>query len=343
MTLVLTAVGCKKIDTPAEIKDVNITFQMGDKPGFDTPTKAIKSEWADGDYVTIAFKPKNYDYCLSYTSGSYKDFRGIILEWDKSGSRWIPHLSNLDAEHLPSLGTTGTYYAIHHRGGPTLTSSSSVGQNNDIFELKGYKGGELLYAKGTYNMSGSNLDLGIINMNLDPRLFQISVSDELNGGYMFLSQGYDESGSMEIPNAENTMALSIYTQYSGTTTIEPEGYIGGTVALRNGAVAVDFSTEHIFEYNSGNSYKVRATPVVNYNSNTGVNDYSFCFAITGKMMGILANYVFYIERNVPSGETYTIPANEDVFYKIYEAPKTSGKEISKGKAIWLMDTGWSAQ
>lgn len=342
MALALTAVGCSKIDAPTDdTNDLTITFQMGDKGGFNAPTKALKTGWADGDYVSIVFMPEGATQCLGYSTAEVKAPRMISLEWNEETNRWITSVELFTTEggNLSSLGTTGTYYAVHHRGNVSFHTNISAGLGDNCYTLTGYKGGELLYATGTYAYSDSNLDLGTINMTLDPRLFQVSVHDELNGGNLYLSEGIDaiyDSGSMGISNPEESMLLTIYSSITDGT---PSGYIGGTIALREGAVTVDFSDPNIFKYSGDNNYKKWARPVANRYDEYFM-DYSFCFAVTGMMIGNIENYVFYIERSSPSTD-YTIDPDKDIVYKTYS--KTASRSLTKGNAYRLGTTDWTME
>lgn len=347
MALALTAVGCSKIDAPTDdTNDLTITFQMGDKGGFNAPTKALKTGWADGDYVSIVFMPEGATQCLGYSTAEVKAPRMISLEWNEETNRWITSVELFTTEggNLSSLGTTGTYYAVHHRGNVSFHTNISAGLGDNSYTLTGYKGGELLYATGTYAYSDSNLDLGTINMTLDPRLFQVSVPEEiwevteaniwLKGMMVDDGSGYKTEG--ENPRYQESITLSIYRNWVWSNEVPtPTTTLTGIVALQEGAVTMNFSNEdeEIFVYNTGDLYKKHSTPVMNPIDEYD-EDFSFCFANTNTGM-VLAptSYTFYIERSIPAGVNGTIEEGLEELYRT--VPHGTNQKIEKGNAYKL--------
>lgn len=353
MALALTAVGCSKTDAPTDnTNDLTITFQMGDKGGFDTPTKALKTGWADGDYVSIVFTPQGATQCLGYSTAEVKAPRVILLEWDEDTNRWNVHVDLFTTEggNLSSLGTTGTYYAVHHRGVVYFHTDISAGLGDNCYTLTGYKGGELLYATGTYAYSDSNLDLGFINMTLDPRLFQVSVPEEIwekTEANIWLKEMMVDDGGGNKTSSENSryqesITLSIYKNWVWSNEVPtPTTTLSGIVALQEGAVTMNFSNEdeEIFVYNTGDLYKKNSTPVMNP-IDEFEEDFSFCFAntSTGKVIAPIS-YTFYIERSIPAGVDGTIQEGLEELYRT--VPHSDNQKIEKGKAYKLANRDMS--
>ena len=330
--LLIVAAGCSKLNdtNTVENTDVKIEFTIAEKPGFGAQTKALKTSWAVGDKIAIALKPSSAENVLYEAKAVGKtdhiySSSAIILELTESG--W-----KAESKITPPEGN-GTYYAIHHRG----TISATVTNNPaSQFNLTGYQGGELMSFTGTYNYDNKGITLGAITMALDTRLMQISVADELNGGNLFLSQGYNEIDmTCEIPDPEKTVKMSIYQDWN--TGDSPTTPLKGYVALCNGRVSLDFSKTNLFVYSSS-ADAIGATPVINKYDEYDL-DYSFCFANTAKVMFPPTSYTFVINRTAEAGAKYTIHTDEDEVYK--SITKSDSRTLKQGIAVKLPTYEWT--
>ena len=330
--LLIVAAGCSKLNDTDTVEntDVKIEFTIAEKPGFGAQTKALKTSWAVGDKIAIALKPSSAENVLYEAKAVGKtdhiySSSAIILELTESG--W-----KAESKITPPEGN-GTYYAIHHRG----TISATVTNNPaSQFNLTGYQGGELMSFTGTYNYDNNGITLGAITMALDTRLMQISVADELNGGNLFLSQGYNEVDmTCEIPDPEKTVKMSIYQDWN--TGDSPTTPLKGYVALCNGRVSLDFSKTNLFVYSSS-ADAIGATPVINKYDEYDL-DYSFCFANTAKVMFPPTSYTFVINRTAEAGAKYTIHTDEDEVYK--SITKSDSRTLKQGIAVKLPTYEWT--
>lgn len=336
VAMMMAAAGCQKMnDIQTENPDFKIEFTVAEKPSFGTDTKAVKTSWAVGDQIAIALKPSSETNVLYLSTGmAVRSSVAVLLEYTAGGWTATGNIT-------PEAGTNGTFYAIHHRGDVKLNFTSIGGTNpENIYQLTGYQGGELMSFTGSYNVaSNGNLILESIVMALDTRLMQISVAEELfsNEGNLYLSEGLDEEKmGFVISNPEKTLRLSIYKNWTSDGT---PSTLTGYVALRNGSVGLDFSDARIFTFSTDDAYKTGATPVLTYNDDVEDNDYSFCFAYTGGKDMMLSSYTFYIERTPEAGATYTIDYNE-----LYQTVTKSDKRTLKvGIAIRLSSQGWIAR
>ena len=331
--LLIVAAGCSKLNDTDTVEntDVKIEFTIAEKPGFGAQTKALKTSWAVGDKIAIALKPSSAENVLYEAKAVGKtdhiySSSAIILELTESG--W-----EAESKITPPEGN-GTYYAIHHRG----TISATVTNNPaSQFNLTGYQGGELMSFTGTYNYDNKGITLGAITMALDTRLMQISVADELNGGNLFLSQGYDKEYDLtcEIPEPEKTVKMSIYQDWN--TGDSPTTPLKGYIALCNGRVSLDFSKASLFVYSSS-ADALGATPVINIYDEYDF-DYSFWFANTAKVMFPPTSYTFFINRTAAAEADYTIHTDEDEVYK--SITKSDNRTLKQGIAVKLPTYEWT--
>ncbi len=331
--LLIVAAGCSKLNDTDTVEntDVKIEFTIAEKPGFGAQTKALKTSWAVGDKIAIALKPSSAENVLYEAKAVGKtdhiySSSAIILELTESG--W-----KAESKITPPEGN-GTYYAIHHRG----TISATVTNNPaSQFNLTGYQGGELMSYTGTYNYDNKGITLGAITMALDTRLMQISVADELNGGNLYLSQGYDKEYDLtcEIPEPEKTVKMSIYQDWS--TGDSPTTPLKGYIALCNGRVSLDFSKASLFVYSSS-ADALGATPVINIYDEYDF-DYSFWFANTAKVMFPPTSYTFFINRTAAAEADYTIHTDEDEVYK--SITKSDNRTLKQGIAVKLPTYEWT--
>lgn len=336
VAMMMAAAGCQKMnDIQTKNQDFKIEFTVADKPSFGTDTKAVKTSWAVGDQIAIALKPSSETNVL-YLSPSIavRSSVAVLLEYTAGGWTATGNIT-------PEAGTNGTFYAIHHRGDVNL-NFTSIGETNpeNIYQLTGYQGGELMSFTGSYNVaSNGNLILESIVMALDTRLMQISVADEMNGGNLYLSQGYDKVYDLtcEIPDPEKTVKMSIYQDWN--TGDSPTTPLKGYVALCNGRVSLDFSKTNLFVYSSS-ADALGATPVINSYDEYDF-DYSFCFANTAKAMFPPTSYTFVINRTAEAGAKYTIHTDEDEVYQ--SITKSDSRTLKQGIAVKLPTYEWTAR
>lgn len=335
VAMMMAAAGCQKMnDIQTEDQNMKVEFTVADKPSFGADTKAVKTSWAVGDQIAIALKPSSAENVLYETKtvskyGHIYSSSAIILELTESG--W-----KAESKITPPEGN-GTYYAIHHRG----TISATVTNNPaSQFNLTEYQGGELMSFTGTYNRDSKGINLGAITMALDKRLMQISVADEMNGGNLYLSQGYDKEYDLtcEIPEPEKTVKMSIYQDWS--TGDSPTTPLKGYIALCNGRVSLDFSKASLFVYSSS-ADALGATPVINSYDEYDF-DYSFWFANTAKVMFPPTSYTFFINRTAAAEAYYTIHTDEDEVHMTIEYD-SSTRKLAPGKAVKLPTYTWTAK
>ena len=131
MTLALTVSGCSKVDTPAADNDLKFVFEIADKDGFGTDTKAIKTGWADGDQVVILFKPTGAEECLVQKSGDNKWPKTAMATYNDDQGLF-DLIYNMEKNDLE---TSGKYYAIHYRSEAYLDIDDEAGMDTDCFPL----------------------------------------------------------------------------------------------------------------------------------------------------------------------------------------------------------------
>ena len=338
VAMMMAAAGCQKMnDIQTENQNFKIEFTVADKPSFGTDTKAVKTSWAVGDQIAIALKPSSETNVLYLSTGmAVRSSVAVLLEYTAGGWTATGNIT-------PEAGTNGTFYAIHHRGDVKLNFTSIGGTNpENIYQLTGYQGGELMSFTGSYNVaSNGNLILESITMALDTRLMQVSTAEILEGNedtdndeFMAVLSTADGGDTIEQP--EKTVKMSIYKNWTAGNTPET---MSGWVALSQGSVSVDFSESNLFVYSSDDQYKTGAVPVLNYYNDDCDCDFAFCFAYTGgKSLELISKYTFYIERTPEAGAEYTITYDE-----LYlTVTKSDNRTLGMRKAIKLSDQGWTA-
>ena len=337
VAMMMAAAGCQKMnDIQTENQDFKIEFTVADKPSFGTDTKAVKTSWAVGDQIAIALKPESQTNVL-YKQLSMTDHSSVavLLKYTEEG--WTS-----EGKITPEAGTSGTFYAVHHRGDVNLIFASIGGATpSNNYKLTGYQGGELMSFTGSYNVaSNGNLILESITMALDTRLMQVSTAEILEGNENtdndeFAAVLCTADGGDTIEQPEKTVKMSIYKNWTAGDTPET---MSGWVALSQGSVSVDFSESKLFVYSSDDQYKTGAAPVLNYYDDFDC-DYAFCFAYTGgKSLELISKYTFYIERTPEAGAEYTISYDE-----LYlTVAKSDNRTLGMRKAIKLSDQGWTA-
>lgn len=210
MTLVLAAASCQKIDRTETQEKVNIEFTVADKPSFEgDKTKAIKSNWADGDKILIFLRSRGNEWLINDP---------LTLTYSSS-TGWSS--SDISPETHQILGPYVKYVAIHHRGDITYSNEKITSGSITGYQLEGYNGGELMMYSGLGTKGGSNVILGEITMALDSRLVQFSVSKTI----------FDPS------EAINKYSMNIYKDNTSNLAM---------VALKRGFVFFNPEDENVF-------------------------------------------------------------------------------------------------
>lgn len=190
VVLVAAVAGCRKMETPNESKlQVEVNFTVADRADFGVTTKAVKTSWAAGDSILVLFKPETAEGYLDDPNRMYLVYNGT--EWEESwGGNGLPSISAFIkiVIQMENKGE-GVFVAIHHRGKVEIQDG----------RLSGYKGGEFMSCAGAYTCtmgSGSLIfDMDPISMELDPKLYQVSI---------------DEGAVLEMMTKDNR--LSIFTK-----------------------------------------------------------------------------------------------------------------------------------
>lgn len=337
MTLALTVTGCSKVDTPAADNDLKFVFEIADKDGFGADTKAVKTGWADGDQVVILFKPAGAEECLVTKSGDKKWPKAALAEYD-----YDQGLFDLDLEYSVEkneLGTSGKYYAIHHRG--YIDMDDKTGMGKDCFPLNTYAGGELLSYVGDYTVEGNTVNLGVIRMKMDERIFQVSIGMQLwlntAPGTFWLNDFYENDRVTSIDGdhdewIEESVVMSIYNDGVDNP---------GWASLQPGAVSVDLKDEKIFVYSQDEEYKENATAVLNFDDDSDMNEVSFYFANYKGISTPDDFYSFIVKRYDSEYGEYYYPNDLQSFYILVEFDPSIGRTLKAGKAYRLPQEGWS--
>lgn len=171
----LLAACTEKESAPVQNNDVKVVFEIADKAGFGQDTKAVKTAWAEGDQILVIFRANDG---VNQGQGFLTDDCEVnTLRFVYDGSAW--GLQDNNVSDLAQLGSSGLYFAIHHR---------VFGEDNIVFsgvncDLTNYNGGELLQATDSYTVSEGVLTLKTVNMvmALYGDQFQISVPDLPSG------------------------------------------------------------------------------------------------------------------------------------------------------------------
>ena len=156
-------VACDKSDDTSVEKDIKVEFSVAGKDCFNT-TRAVKSDWANGDQILILFK----------TGGAWlgkensKD-NTITLTYNASASTWALTKNNWDDDLTNS--TSGEFLAVHYRGDMGLgASEGSLGY------LFNYTAGEVLHMSGgTYTITDGVMTLSTLVLKLSNDAVQFSV------------------------------------------------------------------------------------------------------------------------------------------------------------------------
>lgn len=335
MTLALTVTGCSRVDNPTADDSLKFVFEIADKGGFGADTKAVKTAWADEDMVYILFKPTGAEECLVSKNGDkkYPIYATTTYSYDQDAWDLVYNVE------VGDLGTGGKYYAIHHRG--YIDMDDKTGMGKDCFPLNTYAGGELLSYVGDYTVDGNTVNLGVIRMKMDERIFQVSIGMQLwlnttPETTFWLNDFYENDRTTLIDDGndewiEESVVMSIYNDIIN----DP-----GWVSLQPGAVSVDLKDEKIFVYNEDEEYKENATAVLNYDEDTDMNEVSFYFADYKGITTPEDSYGFFVKRyNSEIGEYY-YPEDLRSFYLFVEH-HYKNRNIHSGNAYRLPAVGWS--
>ena len=157
----VVCIGCTKDDS-ASSTYINVNFEVVEKPAFDNGTRAVKSTWAEGDQILVTFSKSGRGW-VNCANGAN------TLKLTKTASGWTADVSAIT--DIAVLNGSN-YFAVHHPGAMTLGTKSG----NDVM-LTGYKGGEYMFAEGTYTVDGSTIELTPITMERPEELSQFSVKD----------------------------------------------------------------------------------------------------------------------------------------------------------------------
>lgn len=154
-------VSCSKDDLNVESDGVKVSFSVAEKPSFDAVTRSVKKGWDNGDKILVIFKDGDGSWLDAYNDAN-------TLKLTKTADGWTADKSKID---ISKLGSSADYKAIYYPGEVSFAESDV----NYMLYFDTYKGGEYLVAEGTYTVSGSNIELGTINMTRDSMMYQISV------------------------------------------------------------------------------------------------------------------------------------------------------------------------
>ena len=275
MALVMAVfTSCSKDDVQLERNnELKVTFNVVDKAGFDTDTRAVKTGWEAGDEVLIVMQGKEDAWRGEDLSYNYLKLR-------YNGTSWTINLTGLDKSLLES---GKKYSAIYHPGTITVEKKYTA---SDEYYLTGYKGGEHLYNSSsstyTYNASTSSIDLGTIELMRYSQDFQISVKELASAGKA------NGTWQMWIKDENGEKASRIYYCPADCAYLSDEG---------------TFST-YSKNYSSGINYK---GDVVFYFTNSGSDETSLKIELTDG-----TDTYTYTTTTIPAqGKAYTLPAITD--------------------------------
>lgn len=275
MALVMAVfTSCSKDDVQLERNnELKVTFNVVDKVGFDTDTRAVKTGWEAGDEVLIVMQGKEDAW-----RGEDKSYNYLKLRYN--GTSWTINLTGLDKSLLES---GKKYSAIYHPGTITVVKKYPA---SDVYYLTGYKGGEYLYNSSsstyTYDASTSTIDLGTIELMRYSQCFQISVKELASEGKA------NGTWQMCINDENDEYASRIYYFPADNAILSDKG---------------TFST-YSTNYSSGINYK---GDVVFYFSNAGSDETSLKIKLTNG-----TDTYTYTTTNIPAqGKAYFLPAITD--------------------------------
>ena len=98
-------VACTKDDASAPTYKVE--FTVGEKGGFEAGSRAVKTAWAAGDQIMVAFMPQGEVEYMVVPTTSQKLF---VIEFN--GSAWAAK-RELTSEEFTAIGSKGKFVAVH--------------------------------------------------------------------------------------------------------------------------------------------------------------------------------------------------------------------------------------
>lgn len=125
----------KSIDTYTDT-EIQISFNVGEKGGFGTDTKALRTGWEAGDQILVVFSKTGSNTDLGVTS---------TLTYD--GTSWSA--TGIPSEKKTLLGNSGKFKAVHYR-----STAGDVGMNEIRFAGTYGSPGYVLECTGTYSYIG---------------------------------------------------------------------------------------------------------------------------------------------------------------------------------------------
>lgn len=181
----------KNIDTNTDT-EIQISFNVGEKGGFGTDTKALRTGWKAGDQILVVFSKTGSNTDLGVTS---------TLTYD--GTNWSA--TALTAEQVTELGWSGKYMAIHYKPASGQPGISGISLK-EIYNSPGF----VLEYTNTYTYVTSPQKQILLNGNMqmsraDFCHTQISVPninsypglEGENDWYMFVYSGGDKTNEYE--------------------------------------------------------------------------------------------------------------------------------------------------
>ena len=218
MAIVVAAgfVACTKEDVSAPTYKVE--FTVGDKGGFGVNSRAVKTAWAAGDQIMVAFMPQGEVEYMVVPTTSQKLF---VIEFN--GSAWAAK-RELTSEEFTAIGSNGNFVAVHYRVTGTDVLGVGMAAGTNVYYLANYHGGEILEYKGNYTVTDGVLALGNFDMSLalSGDQFQVSVP----------GIGFEGSRPWRMSILDNTYESG---DYAGSN-------FGNIVHLRNASAG--FSTSY---------------------------------------------------------------------------------------------------
>lgn len=121
----------KSIDTNTDT-EIQISFSVGEKGGFGTDTKALRTGWEAGDQILVVFSKTGSNTDLGVTS---------TLTYD--GTNWSA--TGIPTEQKALLGSSGKFKAVHYR-----STAGDVGMDGINFAGTYGGPGYVLECTGTY-------------------------------------------------------------------------------------------------------------------------------------------------------------------------------------------------
>lgn len=196
ITLICLAIfgyGCTKSNPATSvISDVEISFNIGEKGGFDTSTKALRTGWEAGDQILVVFKKSNNSPVSATLTFDGTDWSSTALTMDQ----------------MMEIGNTGSYFAVHHKA----SAGNGIKLNNAGISST-YEYGIVLECKGTYEYKSGAMNLGDINMTKSSFCeMQFSVAGLPEGEWYMEVRDYN--GNFNVLRGVN--GFGIYTDLSSS-------------------------------------------------------------------------------------------------------------------------------